>query len=384
MDTQPQIKEVSIQSEQPKTSSFFRKNKFKSPLIALLVFLLLLTIGLLGLFVRKNALLEKKISSLTSSGDQETTDIQKSSTCPKIISVIKEDPARYFIACSNFVSAYENGEIISKWGTEQLVSSKINSMVKIGNTLYIGNEGVTSIDLDTGNIQRYDHDSGMVTKGATILAADGDKLWVGTFGDLYTLDTSTSKLLQVTDKITTNSIGVEDIIVTPKSVYILTQEAIVRYDKSGDLWEKYDETVFGIAPGTRSEGFRSQIVFTNNTVILLQPYLNEEVDRDKLWYIADNPNAKWQEFPEIMSRIYSDYPESRLRSRYISLVGYVDDGSVILRVDQYGDVAHYYANPTNKEVGISRTKYYDDYNKLSLEEKHRDFIDNILQQGIKK
>lgn len=353
---------------------------------------ILLLLVLVSLGVYYFTVLNKKASSIPiapAPNHQESEKIygtnenetQLNKDCGRIIAAVKEYPARYFIACSNNVFDIENGKIIKQWSPEKLVSPKITSMVKINDHLYIGNEGVTSIDLYTGEIKRYDRSNGMEYVGNTIVAADGGILWVGTFGSLYKLDLSTEKLEQITEKVSLSKIGIEDIKVTPRSVYILTQEAVFRHDKNSGQWEKFDESTFGTTPGTLSETVRSQLVFTKEMIVILQPYIAQNSPHNyQLWYVKDMLGAEWQSIPEIITQIEKDYPEVLGYGPGVEIDGYEEkDGSIILKVAQYDDITHYYANPSTKEAGLARNKYHDDYLKTDPEEKYRDFINNVLR-----
>lgn len=367
-----------LSPELPMLTNKLRKNRLL--LFGILFGLILVSLG--GYFF----VIQKKKGFSLPALTPETEEIpkaiesQSNANCIKIVEVIKESPSRDYIACSNNVFAIENGKITKQWTPEKLVSPKITSMAKVDNNLYIGNEGITSIGLDTDEIKRYDRNNGMEYVGNTLIAADDNTLWVGTFGDLYKLNLATEKLEQITKKVSSSKIGIEDIRVTSSSVFILTQEAVIRYDKASDQWEKFDESTFGTPPGTLSETVRSQLVYTKGMIVILQPYVGQNAPHHhQLWYAPDKINTNWQSLKEIISLIERDYPVVHGYTPFVHIVGYKEDGSVILRVGQYDDITHYYANPITKEIGLARKKYYGNYLKIDPEEEYRDFVNNVLR-----
>jgi len=308
--------------------------------------------------------------------------IEKSSSCEKIIKLIKENNT-YFTACNNGVFVVTNLEITQSWSTEELGIYKITSMTKSGNKLYVGGLGVVSIDLSTGNIFSYrgrEKELGL-NVGIAMLVADNDTIWVATFGDLYKINTTDSKIEVLTYIVSGAKLGFDNIVVTPNSVYVLAQECLYRYDKVSGEWDKFDQSTFGpgFVLGTYSETFSSQLVYSNGVIMQLLP----SKQGSKFWYAIDKSPITWKPFDKIMVRIETDYPS--LPGGYlpiIKLVGYdKSTGSAIFYVNKYEDITYYYANPIAGEIGLAGPKFGGHFTEVDgISSKDRDRVFDILNK----
>ena len=304
-------------------------------------------------------------------------------SCKGLVDVIIEENS-YYVACTNGVFVIEKGKVVKKWTLSQLQISGITSVAKSGDKLYFGNFGVTSLDLSSGNVYKYsEQEKGLkLNIGDTKVVSDDKYVWVATFGDLYQIDTSTSNIKVLTNEVAGDKLGFEDIVVTPKSVFILSQGFLFRYDKETFKWDKFDKSVFGSVLGTISEAKYSQLLYVNGVIMLLQPWgpnKGSQYIYNRFWYAVDETPIKWKPFNAIMAKINDEYSIKHGYEPDILISGYHENtGSVIFYVNQYNDTTYYYANPITGEFGLARNKFGDSITDINSSDEYGEFVYRII------
>lgn len=310
-----------------------------------------------------------------------TNEKEKLSSCAGIVDVVEEEKT-YYVACKNGVFVINNGEVVETWPNSYLKISEINSMAKSGDRLFFGNKGVTSLDLNNGDVFKYNEFEReyKLNIGDTRVASDGDYVWVITWGDFYRIDTNTNEVQVLTEKVVGDMTGFDEIVVTPNSVYVLASGILYRQDKDSKQWQKFDESTFGRLVGILSESKSKQFMYTNGMVMFLTTSgatKNRQIDR--FWYALDKQPINWKPFNPIMTRIENDYSVKNGYTPSVSLSGYDEEtGTAIFYVNQYEDVTYYYANPLTGDVGLARNKYGDSYKYTSPSKEYSSFIYNVI------
>ena len=357
------------------TSYFENLLKYRIPLVIVVILLTLSSIFFF--FVVSNS---RKIKSSKNQSNSQNVAEQFDS-CKGVAEVIKEENS-YYVACTNGVFVIKGGKVENKRALSQLQISEITSMAKSGDKLYFGNLGVTSLDLSTGSIYKYGEQEKelKLNIGDAKVASDDKYVWVATFGDLYQIDTSTSKIKVLTKEVAGDKLGFEDIIVTPKSVFILAQGFLFRYDKETYKWDKFDKSVFGSGLGTFSEAKYSQLLYVNGVIMLLQPWGPTKGSQyNRFWYAVDKSSIDWKPFNAIMTRINNEYSIKHGYEPDISISGYDEEtGSVIFNVGQYNDTTYYYANPVTGEIGLARNKFGDSFTDINASDEYREYVYRII------
>jgi len=135
-----------------------------------------------------------------------------------------------------------------------LGSSLAGSMVKKGDTLYIGGQdGITVFNLKTREAKKISVKEGLVNGANVGLAEDVDNIWVTTFNGVTLSNLTKGTLTNYRTELDNQAekVDVVNALVTDKYVYFLevasvySSGAVIRYDKSAGTFKTFKPDSFG-------------------------------------------------------------------------------------------------------------------------------------------